>query len=252
MKPVAVLRLQVDPHTMSSALAACQQLLLRPHPGYVCLANVHMCMEAWDQPDFAALVNQAALVLADGRPVYWAQRLLLPASSPPTEQIRGVDFVQAICAMAAQQQIPLGLYGGSDDALLARLEQQLCDQYPGLQVVYRYAPPFRVLTEQERLAVHQAISDAGVQLLLVGLGCPKQERWMADAAALPVLMCGVGAAFDFLAGARAEAPRWMQTTGLEWLHRWWHEPVRLSWRYLKHNPRFMLLFFWQWIRGKLQ
>lgn len=214
---------------------------------YVCLANVHMCMEAIDDPAFAQVLQQAALVLADGRPVYWAQRLLGAAAA---KQVRGLDLVLALCQSMQQKGLRLGIYGGQDEALLAQLKLHLLRQFSDLSIVYAYAPPFRPLTAAEDAVQVAAINAAKVDVLLVGLGCPKQECWMAaHQSELSAVMLGVGAAFDFIAGRKAYAPKFLQALGLEWLFRLLSEPRRLSGRYVKHNPRFILRFGAQYFRS---
>jgi len=216
--------------------------------GYICLANVHMCMEAIDDPDFLQVLQQAALVLPDGRPIFWAQRLLGAAAA---SQVRGFDLVLALCQQMQQQGLKLGLYGGQDQALLVQLKVKLLQHCPELQITYAYAPPFRPLTVAEDQLQIEAICASGVDVLLVGLGCPKQEWWMAaHQQQIPSVMLGVGAAFDFIAGRKLHAPKWLQSFGLEWLFRLLSEPRRLSGRYLKHNPRFMLRFLAQYFKMK--
>lgn len=241
--------------TLADALNAIGQNIQQSSGGYVCLANVHMCMEAYDDPAFAQLLRQAQLVLADGRPIYWAQKL---SGCRQATQIRGYDLVLALCEKAATEGLRLGLYGGSNQQLLLQLQQQLCRLFPALNIVYSYAPPyFPAELPVDELAL-QLIQQQQVQILLVGLGCPKQERWMAlhqahwPADAPAPLMFGVGAAFDYLAGSKPHAPKLLQQFGLEWLYRLLLEPQRLSGRYLKHNPRFILHFGWQWIRSKIK
>jgi N-acetylglucosaminyldiphosphoundecaprenol N-acetyl-beta-D-mannosaminyltransferase len=249
-------------YTLNAALAAIEQDIRQGRGGYVCLANVHMCMEAFDDANFSAIMQNARYVLADGRPIFWGQKLL---GATEVEQIRGFDLVVALCEKAASNGFNIGLYGGSDQQLLAKLQQQLCQRFPTLNIVYSYAPPFftgELPIDEQAL---QVIAQQQVQILLVGLGCPKQERWMAlhhqqiiaqqaakQSLGASPMMFGVGAAFDFLSGSKNHAPTWMQKAGLEWLHRLAFEPQRLGWRYLKHNPRFILHFGWQWIRCKIK
>lgn len=255
MQNCTVLTLPTHGTTLADALNAIGQNIQQSSGGYVCLANVHMCMEAYDDPAFAQLLRQAQLVLADGRPIYWAQKL---SGCRQATQIRGYDLVLALCEKAATEGLRLGLYGGSNQQLLLQLQQQLCRLFPALNIVYSYAPLyFPAELPVDELAL-QLIQQQQVQILLVGLGCPKQERWMAlhqahwpaDTAA--PLMFGVGAAFDYLAGSKPHAPKLLQQLGLEWLYRLLLEPQRLSGRYLKHNPRFILHFGWQWIRSKIK
>jgi len=146
---------------------------------------------------------------------------------------------------AAREGIPIGLYGGTPD-LLEMFVRILKRRYPGVRVVCRIAPPFRPLTPEEDEAVTKEIQSSGARILFVGIGCPKQERWMeAHKDRIPAVMLGVGAAFDFHTGRVRQAPGWMQAAGLEWLFRLLMDPRRLWKRYAKHNPRFVVLFLRQ-------
>lgn len=233
----------VDVSDVATAAADVLHLAQSARRGYVCLANVHMCMTAGDDADFAAVLGQAALVFADGRPIFWAQRLF---GAGVAQQVRGVDLMLALCREAEAKGLKLGFYGGEDEALLADLSRQLLALFPRLQLVYRWAPPFRPLTPQEDAEQCQRIQEAAPDLLFVGLGCPKQEFWMAQHQHLDVVMLGVGAAFDFIAGRKQQAPRAVQRLGIEWLHRLLSEPARLAGRYIRHNPRFLLRLSAQW------
>jgi N-acetylglucosaminyldiphosphoundecaprenol N-acetyl-beta-D-mannosaminyltransferase len=136
----------------------------------------------------------------------------------------------------------VGLYGGTPEVLEV-LRSRLLERFPRLQLRFSHSPPFRALSPDEDAAVVDAIAASGVGVLFVGLGCPKQERWMAaHREALPCALVGVGAAFDFLAGAKPQAPAWVQRAGLEWLFRLVCEPRRLWRRYLVGNARFLYHF----------
>ena len=127
--------------------------------------------------------------------------------------------------------------------MIARLPQRLALRFPGLRSAFASSPPYRALTQEEDTAVLEAIRESGARVLFVGLGCPKQERWMAaQRDSLACVLVGVGAAFDFLAGSKAQAPPWVQDAGLEWLFRLGSEPRRLWHRYLVGNSRFLWHF----------
>lgn len=206
---------------------------------YVCVANVHMAMEAFDSKSFRRVVNAADVVTPDGRPLVWALRWLGVGGAT---QVRGADLLSAVVGRAARESVPIGLYGGTEEAL-NELVPALEERFPGVRVVCRISPPFRPLTEEEDEAFVREISASGAGVLLVGLGCPKQEVWMSGhRGRVPAAMVGVGAAFDFFSGRAPQAPRWMQAAGLEWLYRFAREPRRLWRRYLKHNPRFAAMF----------
>jgi N-acetylglucosaminyldiphosphoundecaprenol N-acetyl-beta-D-mannosaminyltransferase len=215
---------------------------------YICVSNVHMCMETFDSESFRKVVNNADLVIPDGRPIYWAQKLL---GHSQAQQVRGQDITHALCKLSNDTGIKIGLYGGSSDEVLAKVEQNLLLEFPNIQITYKYSPPFRPLNEDESNVIAHKINLAEVDVLFVGIGCPKQENWMAaNKDKVNAVMLGVGAVFDFIAGTKKHAPRWMQKLGLEWLFRLVSEPKRLWKRYLKQNPRFIWYFLQQWLFNK--
>jgi N-acetylglucosaminyldiphosphoundecaprenol N-acetyl-beta-D-mannosaminyltransferase len=204
--------------------------------GATCVATVHMVMEAWDDPDFRRVVNEAELVTPDGVPLVWSLRAL---GIPDATRVYGPDLTLAVCAEAARRGVPVGFLGGRPE-VLERLVRCLAARCPGLDIAFAHSPPFGPLAGvDERVA--EAIEDSGARVLFVGLGCPKQERWMAaHRGVLSCAMVGVGAAFDFHAGVLPQAPAWLQRAGLEWLFRLACEPRRLWRRYAWHNPRVAL------------
>ena len=202
---------------------------------YVCLANVHMAMEAWDDAGFQRLVNDADLVTADGMPLVWALHRLGVAHA---SRVYGPTLTLHVCEHAASEGVPIGLYGGRPEAI-ERLVPVLERRYPALQIVYAHSPPFTALEAKHDDEAVERIHASGARILFVGLGCPKQERWMAaHRDRLPLVQLGVGAAFDFHAGLVRQAPPALQRAGLEWAFRLAMEPRRLAGRYLRHNPRF--------------
>jgi N-acetylglucosaminyldiphosphoundecaprenol N-acetyl-beta-D-mannosaminyltransferase len=221
---------------------ASQRVARWAHDGrsaYVCVATVHMTMEAFDSSAFQRVVNGADLITPDGRPLVWALRSL---GVRDATQVRGTDLTTHVVERAAREGIPIGLYGGTPD-LLETFVRILKRRYPGVRVVCQIAPPFRPLTPEEDETVTREILSSGARILFVGIGCPKQERWMeTHKERIPAVMLGVGAAFDFHTGRVRQAPGWMQVAGLEWLFRLLMDPKRLWKRYAKHNPRFVVLF----------
>jgi len=242
-----ILGMRVDATSYESAA---DEILLRAETGrggMVCVSTVHMVMEGQDDPEFQKIVNAADLVTPDGVPLVWALRWL---GLPGATRVYGPTLTDAICARAALLGIPVGFYGGTPD-VLDRLHAEVLRRHPTLRVAFRMSPPFRPLEADEDLRAVEAIRASGAGVLFVGLGCPKQERWMsAHREALSCAMVGVGAAFDFIAGAKAQAPAWLQRAGLEWLFRLACEPRRLWRRYLVHNPRFALRLVAQLWREK--
>jgi N-acetylglucosaminyldiphosphoundecaprenol N-acetyl-beta-D-mannosaminyltransferase len=201
-----------------------------------------MVMEGYDAPDFRRDVNSAMLVVPDGVPLVWAMRLL---GFPAQERVYGPELMLRVTAAAGEAGIGVGLLGATDETL-DELAAKLPRDYPGVEVVYRYAPPFGKLDHDENEAILASISASGAGIVFVALGCPKQEQWMASCAARTrAVFIGVGAAFDFHAGNLPMAPPIIQRVGMEWAYRWATEPRRLSGRYLKHNPRFLVRFLRQ-------
>jgi N-acetylglucosaminyldiphosphoundecaprenol N-acetyl-beta-D-mannosaminyltransferase len=205
---------------------------------YVCVATVNNVMEAYDSAEFQRVMNQADLVTPDGMPLVWALRLL---GHKNASRVYGPDLTPILLQTAADEGIPVGFYGGAPE-VLKRLLEVVAQRFPKLQVAHSLSPPFRPLTPQEDEQVVAAINNSGVRILFIGLNTPKQDYWMAaHKDRVRAVMVGVGAAFDFLAGTKLQAPRWMMPLGLEWIFRLATEPRRLWKRYLKHNPRYVVL-----------
>lgn len=243
-----VVSMRTDVTTLSSSVGKVIGLSRYKRGAYVCVSNVHMCMETLDDRNFRSVVNSADLVIPDGRPISWAQKLLGYSNA---EQVRGQDIMNEICRLSGKESLTIGFYGGESDEVLAQVVSNLESTFPDIKIAYTYSPPFRPLTSDEDEQVVKEINDLGVDVLFVGIGCPKQERWMAEHKdRVQCVMLGVGAAFDFISGSKKHAPRWMQKVGLEWLFRLVSEPRRLWKRYLKQNPRFVYYFVQQWLFGR--
>ena len=245
----SVITMDTNITNIERSLQKIEFLKSKEEGAYVCVSNVHMCMETFDSPEFRKVVNDADLVIPDGRPIFWAQKLL---GHKNAQQVRGQDIMNALCDLSDKGDLKIGLYGGSSDEVLQKVIKVLTINYPNIAIDYSFSPPFRELTEEEDQQVIQKINESGVDVLFVGIGCPKQERWMAEhKASLNCVMLGVGAAYDFICGSKKHAPRWMQKSGLEWLFRLLCEPKRLWKRYLKQNPRFIYHFSAQLLKAKL-
>jgi N-acetylglucosaminyldiphosphoundecaprenol N-acetyl-beta-D-mannosaminyltransferase len=216
-------------------------------PTYVCVAAVNNAILARDDPAFRAAMNGADLVTPDGRPLVWALRGLGVASAT---QVRGTDLTDILLRRAAEEGVPVGFLG-STPRVLESLGDRIPERWPGLEVVYRSSPPFREATPEEDASTIAELRGSGARILFVGLGCPKQELWMARHRGFDGVMLGVGAAFDFLSGEKEQAPRWMQRSGLEWAFRLASEPTRLWKRYLTQNPRFLALMVAEVVRSRL-
>jgi len=240
--------MNVNVTSVRDILFKVDEWLLSPKGRYICVANVHMCMETFDSQSFRKVVNHADLVVPDGKPLSIAQKLL---GHKKAVQIRGQDIMHSLCELSGPRDINIGFYGGSSDAVLNSVRSNLVQKNPNVQITYSFCPPFRSLSPEEDFNVSQEINNANVDILFVGIGCPKQEVWMAEHKnKINCIMLGVGAAFDFISGNKKEAPRWMQKMGMEWLFRLASEPRRLWKRYLKHNPRFVYYFIRQLLGKK--
>jgi N-acetylglucosaminyldiphosphoundecaprenol N-acetyl-beta-D-mannosaminyltransferase len=228
----------------------CDRILTWAHAKqscYIIAANVHVVMTAVWQPDYRQVVNQAALVTPDGMPLVWALRRLGWSTAT---RVYGPDLMLECCQRAAQEQVPIYLYGGTD-TMLQKLQKNLLARFPTLQITGTHAPPFRELTDEETAADIDRIHQSGAAIVFVALGCPKQEIWMAQHQdKLQAVMIGVGAAFGFHSGMVSQSPRWMMNLGLEWLYRLAVEPRRLWKRYLINNPVFAILLAYQLFQSK--
>jgi N-acetylglucosaminyldiphosphoundecaprenol N-acetyl-beta-D-mannosaminyltransferase len=246
-----ILGMRVDATNYNKATNQVIQWAKNNESRYVCIANVHMTMEAYDEPEFQKVVNSADMVTPDGMPLVWTLRRL---GVKIDDRVYGPTLMLHVCDAAEKHGIHIGLYGGSSESLEI-LKKNIQKKYTNIKIVYSYSPPFRSLTPEEYEKIVADINASGVKILFVGLGCPKQEYWMnSHHKRFKLVMLGVGAAFDFHAGRVKQAPRWMQSIGLEWLFRLIMEPKRLWKRYLKHNPRFIGLIILQlfkiWKRKK--
>lgn len=201
---------------------------------------VHGLMEACNNPDFKAQVNTLDLVVPDGQPVRWAMNNLFKTTL--TDRVYGPELTVRVLEQCHQKQLKLFLFGSKADTL-QKLVAHIQQQYPGIEIVGVQADRFREATADEDAKDIALINGLYPHVVLVGRGCPRQEKWVAaHLATIPRPMMAVGAAFDFLAGTVSQAPAWMQGAGLEWLYRLCMEPGRLWKRYLFTNSQFLFLF----------
>jgi N-acetylglucosaminyldiphosphoundecaprenol N-acetyl-beta-D-mannosaminyltransferase len=213
-------------------------LVARRERGYVVAAAVHCVMLCQDDPELMDAVLGASLTLPDGQPLVWALAAMgyhLPS------RVYGPELMARYFARSARTGTRMYLYGGRNQGALVQLALNLRRRFPGVQIVGGYSPPYRELTDDERAWVVEDIERSEADVVWVGIGVPKQEKWMAEMRphlTTPVLI-GVGAAFDFHADLIPQAPSWMQASGLEWSYRLGREPRRLWRRYLTYNPRFV-------------
>jgi N-acetylglucosaminyldiphosphoundecaprenol N-acetyl-beta-D-mannosaminyltransferase len=236
---VDVLGVRVNVLDMDLALDVLDRWIVEGHRHYVCVTGVHGVMESRRDETLRQIHNQAGMVTADGMPLVWWSRL---QGWGHARRVYGPDLMLACCERSIATGYRHFFYGGGDGVadLLAR---RLARRFPGLAVAGTYTPPFRPLSAEEDETVVNLINEAAADIVWVGLSTPKQEYWMAQHVGrlqAPALI-GVGAAFDFHAGLKPQAPVWMRNGGLEWLFRLGTEPRRLWKRYLVNNPAFLWL-----------
>jgi N-acetylglucosaminyldiphosphoundecaprenol N-acetyl-beta-D-mannosaminyltransferase len=243
-----VLGMRVDLLSHEAAVDQIIALAQGRHAGYCCVTNVHQCVMTHDDPAFRAVVNGATLVVSDSTILRKSVALRYGIDVPPVA--RGVDLMLALCEAAAERAIPIALIGGKSDSVLEKLTTRLRSQFPGIEIAFAHSPPFRPLTPEETAQQLDGLRASRARLVFVGLGCPKQERWMAaQRSVVDGFMIGVGAAFDFIAGEVKPSPPWVHRVGLEWAYRLASEPRRLWKRYLSTSPRFLALLFADRMRG---
>lgn len=201
---------------------------------YVCVAPASTLVDARQHSDYCDVINHAAMVTPDGMPVVWLAKV---KGCKDIARTYGPDLMRLLCGQAGLRHY---FFGSTTDVIHA-LTEKLKVQYPDIAIIGKYSPLYRAQAVMEDEATIQSINDAKPDILWVGLGSPKQDHWMflhRSRLNVPVII-GVGAAFDFLAGTKPQAPRWMQGCGLEWLFRLCCEPGRLWKRYLIGNSLFI-------------
>lgn len=236
---IDVLGVNVSAINPAQALTQIKRWLDEREHHYVCVTGVHGIMESHDDAQLRAIHNEAGMVTPDGMPLVWLSKL---RGFDHVDRVYGPDLMLAVCEASVAWGARHFLYGGAE-GVPELLADRLRERFSGIHIVGSHSPPYRACTAEEDDAIVRAIDDSGADIVWVGLSTPKQERWMHEHVGrlrAPVLI-GVGAAFDFHAGLKAQAPRWMQRSGTEWLFRLLTEPRRLWRRYARNNPRFVAL-----------
>jgi N-acetylglucosaminyldiphosphoundecaprenol N-acetyl-beta-D-mannosaminyltransferase len=235
---VNMLGVGIDPVNLAQAVATLDKWREEGRRAYVCCVSVHGLVTSQRDREIRDALNRAGLATEDGVPLVWWCRC---AGFSQAGRVCGSDLLDAMCALAVQRGHRHYFYGGSS-YVVELLVARLTERYPGLIVAGHHSPPFRQLTEEEDAADVAAINAVRPDYVWIGLGMPKQEKWMASHVGRieATALLGIGAAFDFHAGAKPRAPRWMQRTGLEWLFRLISEPRRLARRYLIDNTTFFV------------
>lgn len=246
-KGQAILEAFIDALTWEETITRITQWGAARESRYVCICNVHSVVTTTQDIEFKIAVNNADMSTPDGAPIAWALRRLGHTSQ---ERINGPDLMLKYLAHAEQLGHAVFFYG-STETTLTQLRAMLANQFPQLNIAGTCAPPFRPLTKQEDEEIIKLINESGANVVFVGLGCPKQEIWMAEhRGRIHAVMIGVGAAFDYHSGMVKRAPLWWQQHGLEWLYRLGSEPRRLFKRYMVTNTLFVIGFLRQIVTGK--
>lgn len=207
------------------------------HGDYICVSNVHTTVTSYEEPDYCAVQNGGLMAIPDGGPLSTVGR---KRGHKNMARTTGPSLMGEIFKITAKKGYRHFFYGSKQETL-DLLEQKLNERYPGIQIAGMYSPPFRPLTEDEDVAVIKMINESKPDFVWIGLGAPKQERWMADhQGKIDGLMLGVGAGFDYYAGNIKRAPKWMQKRNLEWVYRLIQDPRRLFNRYLHTNVKFIV------------
>lgn len=235
---VDILGVGVSAVNMEQALQKLIQHIEAGERGYVCVTDVNALLHASRDPELCNIFNRSTMTVPDGVPLVWAGR---SAGAEWMDRVCGPDLMPALLSVAAEQKWSSYFLGGAPSVAEEMIES-FKRTIPDLRIAGWQSPPFRELSCQEETAMVQEINDSGAQIVWVGLGAPKQERWMDQyrSQLTASLLVGVGGAFDMHAGRVRRAPLWMQRSGLEWAFRLAQEPVRLSGRYSRSIPAFAL------------
>lgn len=216
--------------------------------GYVCVSNVHMLTTAKQNKALQKTIENAAWVTADGLPLVW---VLKWKGFKETERVTGTDLTLKLCERSAEEGMPVGFYGGTPETVSA-LQKSIASRFPALKVPLYESPPMLPAQPEVYPAVVERLNKSGAKIIFVGLGCPKQEFWMAAYRPhLSAVLIGIGAAFDFLGGTVKRAPPWVQRAGLEWLHRLASDPAKMWKRYATTNPVFIWIVMKEYFKKKV-
>ncbi|MGA9633818.1 MAG: WecB/TagA/CpsF family glycosyltransferase [Solirubrobacterales bacterium] len=205
---------------------------------YICCTSVDGVMRSQDDDEARRAHNESGMTVPDGMPMVWAGRF---AGAREISRVYGPDLMERVCSLASKRGWRCFFYGGAP-GVPDELADRLVERFPGLRIAGTYSPPFRPLTAAESDEVIKMINSSGAELVWVGISTPKQELWMSEHVNRldpPVVMIGVGAAFDIYSGRKRRPPRWLGPLGLFWLFRLLQEPRRLWRRYLVGNLRFL-------------
>lgn len=242
-----IINSKINSGTYNDFLTSLESLAIAYASSYVCVANVHMLIEGYRDPVFQEIINNADLATPDGMPLAKAMKWLYGIQQ---DRVAGMDLMSDLIEISAQKKLSIYLYGSTDEVLL-KVIQKASDDFHNINICGAYSPPFRKLTNQEKETIIEQINNTNPNFVFVALGCPKQEKWMAEhRGKINSCMIGLGGAFEVYAEVKNRAPLWMQKASLEWLYRLIQDPKRLWKRYFYTNSLFIVLLLKQLFQVK--
>jgi N-acetylglucosaminyldiphosphoundecaprenol N-acetyl-beta-D-mannosaminyltransferase len=237
MEKCNIIGVRINCINMGKTLIAIQDELKRKRSNYICVSNVHTTVMAYEDSYYRKIQNESFMSLPDGMPL---SVICKKRGYKNTERVAGPDLMGEIFRISEEKEYTHYFYGSTEETLV-KLKKKLTEKYPKLKIEGMYAPPFLESVREENPEIISNINRIGPDFLWVGLGAPKQEKWMyKQKGKINSLMIGVGAGFDYYAGNIKRAPKWMQNLSLEWLHRLIQDPKRLLKRYFTTNFKFIL------------
>ena len=249
MKYIDMFGVHISSTNVNSACETIERWIINREKTYICVAPASTIVDCQRNKEYLKIVNNAGMVTPDGMPLVWLGKL---KGDRGIQRTYGPDLMLALCEISQKKGYKHYLYGGSP-CISQLLEAGLKERFSDLNIVGRFSPPTIPIHAEESAEVIEEINRADPDVLWVGLGSPKQDFWMyrhREKLNVPV-MIGIGAAFDFIAGTKRQAPKWMQKSGLEWLFRLITEPRRLWKRYILGNSIFIYLICKELISGRL-
>lgn len=238
-----ILGVQVSAINMEQAISFVEYAIAKEKSEYICVTPAHSIMDCQGNEELIRIFNGSGLTTPDGMSIVWLLKLM---GHKHVDRVYGPDLMEAVCQYGVAKGWRHFFYGGKEGVPEA-LAESLQTKYKGIKIAGTYSPPFRPLNRNEEKYITEMIKSAKPDIVWVGISSPKQERWMSeykDRLSVPVII-GVGAAFDYLSGAKTQAPHWIQRSGLEWLYRFAREPRRLWKRYIQY-PKFVWMVLLQY------
>ena len=239
LKKVKIINYLINPIKLNELL---DFIFIKRKNRYICVSNVHSCLESYFNPKFKIAHNSSDLAIPDGRPIFWALKLL---GYKNIDHLPGYFITKKICEISVKKKYKIGFFG-STSSNLKKLKFNLEKEFNGLKIDFIYSPPFMKNIDRMKLNFVKEVNKRKIDILFVCLGCPKQELWMfKNKNKVNSTMLGIGAAADFLSGNKLLPNKFFEFLGLAWLIRLITEPRRLFWRYFSTNFLFIFLFFLQ-------